>query len=466
MPLAEATTPSLEALKAYSAATKEYNRARAQTLLQRAVALDPEFAAAHARLGFNLGGSGEAALGRESLIKAYQLRNRASDSERYSIETFYDRDVTGNLEREQRTLETWAQNYPRDPAPHTLLAGLALTSTGQHELAIAEADKAIALYPDQTPAYINKAFNQLYLNRPDDALLTVARARERKLERGDLLVVPYLVAFLKGDDAELERTAAAARKSPELVDVMPYLESLTVARSGRLQDARRMSSVLVEIAQQSGRRDQAGLFEAGRAVWEAFYGNVAAARQSARKALSLGRGRNVDYAAAFALALSGDLPQPRALADDLAREGPEDTFVQFMYLPTIRALFALNAHDPAGAIQALQVASRYDLHTGGVGFIVRVGALYPIYVRGLAYLAARQPTEAAGEFQRIVDHRSIVLVDPMDAMARLQLARAHALAGDTVKAKAAYNDLLALWKDADSKIPVVDEARAEYGRLP
>jgi hypothetical protein len=173
----------------------------------------------------------------------------------------------------------------------------------------------------------------------------------------------------------------------------------------------------------------------------------------------------VDYAAAFALGLSGDLAQSRALAEGLAREFPEATFVQFMYLPTLQALFALNTGDPAAAIQALQIASRYDLALGGVGFIGRFGGLYPIYVRGLAYLAARQPAEAVGEFQRIVDHRSIVLVDPMDALARLQLARALALAGDSVKAKRAYEDLFALWKNADPGIQIVKEARAEYGRL-
>jgi predicted Zn-dependent protease len=227
-----------------------------------------------------------------------------------------------------------------------------------------------------------------------------------------------------------------------------------------------MSAALVEIAQQSGRRERAGLFEAGRAVWEAFYGNAAAARQSASKALALDRRRDVDYAAAFALALSGDLPQSRALAQDLAREFPEDTFVQFMYLPTLRALFALNAHDPAAAIQALQVASRYDLHTAGVGYIDRFGALYPIYVRGMAYLTVRRPAEAVAEFQRIVDHRSVVLVDPMEAIARLQLARALALLGDTAKAKSAYNDLFTLWKNADPDVRVLKEARAEYARLP
>ena len=227
-----------------------------------------------------------------------------------------------------------------------------------------------------------------------------------------------------------------------------------------------MATVAVQIAQKAGRRERAGLFEAARAVWEAFHGNAAAARQSATRALELGRGREVDYAAAFALALSGDLPQSRALAEDLSREFPEDTSVQFMYLPTLRALFALDTHDAAAAIQALQTTSRYDLALGGVGFIGRFGGLYPIYVRGVAYLEARQPAEAAAEFQQILDHRSIVLVDPMDAMARLQLARALALSGDTVKAKSAYNDLLTLWKNADPDIRVLKEAQAEYARLP
>jgi tetratricopeptide (TPR) repeat protein len=279
--------------------------------------------------------------------------------------------------------------------------------------------------------------------------------------------MPYFVAVVRGTDDELRRTADAARKVRSTEDLISHLEALALARSGRLEDARRLSAIPVEIAQRSGRRERAGLFEAARAVWEAFYGNAPAARLSAAKALELGRGgREVNYAAAFALALAGDLPQSRALAEDLAREFPEDTSVQSMYLPTLRALFSLNAHDAAAAIQSLQTASRYDLALGAVGFIGRFGGLYPIYVRGLAYLAARQPAEAAAEFQRILDHRSIVLVDPMDAMARLQLARALALSGDTAKAKSAYSDLLTLWKNADPDIQVVKEALAEFARLP
>ena len=467
----EATTPSLEALQAYSAGMKAAIAGsscvpcRSFNVRSRSIPI----------LRWPMRRSGSATALWESrrsrdrvLLKAYQLRNRASDVERFYIETLYDRDFTGNLERERRTLETWAESHPRDARPHTLIAGLALSSTGQHELAIAETEKAIALDPDMTPAYANRAFNQLRLNRLDDALLTVHRAAERKLESGaTLLLIPYFVAFLKGTDDELARSAAVARKSPAAEDMISHLEALALARSGQLRDARRTSAVPVEIAERAGRQRtrrpvRSGQGRVGSVLWEC---------RPPRGRAPPGRsnwagGRDVDYAAAFALALSGDLPQSRALAEDLAREFPEDTFVQYMYLPTLRALLAMNARDPAAAIQALQIASRYDLALGGVGFIGWFGGLYPIYVRGMAYLAARQPAEAAAEFQRILDHRSIVLVDPMDAMARLQLARALALAGDTVKAKSVYIDLLTLWKNADPDIPVLNDARAEYARLP
>ncbi len=465
------TTPSLEALQAYSAGTKAAlasSNIRALSLFQRAVEIDPEFALAHAYIGFRYGGLGESALARQSLLKAYQLRHRASDAERFYIDTLYDRDYTGNLERERRTLETWADTYPRDSSAPTLLAGLALSSTGQYELAIAATDKAIALDPDHTPAYVNRAHNLVRLNRLDEAMLTVRRAAERKLESANMLLIPYFVAFLKGAaaDQDLVRAAAEARQSPRDQDNMSHLDALVMARSGQLQEARRTSTVAVEIAQRLGQDERAGLFEAGKAVWEAFYGNAASARQSAGKALALGRGREVDYAAAFALALAGDLPQSRRLAEDLAREYPESTFVQSMYLPTLRALSSLHAGDPAAAIQALQPASRYDLALGGVGYIARFGGLYPIYARGLAYLAARQPAEAVGEFQRILDHPGIVLMDPMGALARLQLARALALSGDTAGAKTVYGELLTLWQDADADLAVVRDARGEYSRLP
>ena len=247
--------------------------------------------------------------------------------------------------------------------------------------------------------------------------------------------------------------------------MIAHVEALVLARSGQLQERERTSAVAVNIAAAHGQRERAALFEAATAVWEAFYGNAAAARQKATRALDLGRGRDVDYAAAFALAVAGDVLRSRTVADDLARNFPEDTSVQYMYLPTLRALLSLNAHDPAAAIQSLQPASRFDLAVGGLGFNGYFGALYPVYVRGQSYLAAHQPAEAAAEFQRIVDHRSIVLVDPMAAMARLQLARALVLTGDTTKAKSVYTDLLTIWKDADPAIRILNEARAEYATL-
>ncbi len=469
MPLVEATTSSLEAWKAFGTASRAYHssgNATALPLFKRAVEIDPDFAIAHARLGIHYFNVGESTLARESTLKAYRLRDRASDVERFLIDTFYDRQVTGNLERQQQTMESWARTYPRDPVPHGLLAGLATQSTGKYDLSVAAADKALALDPDRGPPYSSKAVSQLSLNRLADAEITIRQATERKFEFASFFLVRYFIAFLNGDGEDMRRRAALARGNRATEDVISHVEALVLARSGRLQEARRMSAVAVDIAQKAGQRERAALFDVATAVWEAFYGNAAAARQKVTRVFDLARGRDVDYAAAFALVLSGDVARSRALADDLAKNFPEDTSVQYMYLPTLRALISLNTHDPAAAIQALQAASRYDLALGGVGVIGRFGGLYPIYVRGLAYLAARQPAEAVGEFQRIVDHRSIVLVDPMDAMARLQLARALVLSGDTVKAKSAYHDLLTLWKNADPELPVLKEARAEYARLP
>jgi tetratricopeptide (TPR) repeat protein len=307
--------------------------------------------------------------------------------------------------------------------------------------------------------------SELYLNRLADAEATIRQATERKIENPEFFLVRYLIALLNGDRGDMTRQAALARSNPATEDMISHIEALVLARSGRLQEARQASAVAVEIAMQKRQRERAALFEAATAVWEAFYGNAAAARQRAGNALALARGREVDYAAAFALALVGDVNRSQALSDELAKNLPEDTSVQYMYLPTLRALFSLNAGDAATAIQSLQIASRFDLAVGGIGFNGRFGALYPVYVRGRAYLATHRPADAASEFQRILDHRSIVLADPLDAIARLQLGRALAMAGDKKKASAAYENLLGLWVDADSDIPILAQAKAEYARL-
>ena len=468
MPLEEATTSSLEAWKAFSIASRAYQSGDASAalpLFKRAVAIDPDFAIAYARLGIHYSNVGEWTLARENTLKAYRLRDRASQVEQFWINTFYDRQVTGNLERQQQTMESWARTYPRDPTPLGLLAGTATVSTGKYELSIAAADRSLAIEPDRGSTYNSKANSQLSLNRLADAEDTIRRATERNLEFTNFLLVRYFIAFLNGDSEDMKRKAALAREKLALQDMISHIEALVLARSGRLQEARQTSAVAVDIAQKAGQRERAALFDAATAVWEAFYGHAVAARQKVTTTLDLARGRDVDYAAAFALAVSGDVSRSRALTDDLARNYPDDTSVQYMYLPTLRALFSLNAHDAAAAIQTVQTASRFDLGMGGIGTTGYFGRLYPIYVRGLAYLAAQQPAAAAAEFRRILDHRSIVLVDPMDAIARLQLARALVLLGDTAKAKRAYNDLFALWNDADPAIPIINEARAEYAKL-
>ena len=472
-PLEEATTPSLDALKAYSTARKvffsEGGAVPAQPHLERAVAIDPQFAIAHAQLGINYSVLGESTKARESTLKAYELRARASDAERYFIDTLYDRQVTGNLEREQQTLEAWAQTYPRDPIPHGLLAGFMTRSTGQYELALASSIKSIALDPHGAlgPGFGSKALSELYLNRLDDAEATIRRATEEyKLDFPDFELIRYFIAFLHGDVEDIARKAAVVRGKRATEDTMAHVESLALARSGRLQDARRTSAIASEIAKRSGRPEREAMFVAATAVWESFYGHTAAASERANNALAIAKGREVDYSAAFAFALAGDLTQSRALADDLAKNFREDTSVQSIYLPTLRALFALNASDPTAALESLRTASRFDFALGGVGFNAFFGALYPVYVRGQALLVAHRPADAAAEFQKILDRRSIVLVDPLDAMARLQLARAHALTGDAAKAKRVYDDLLTLWKDADPDTPLLIQARAEYARLP
>ncbi|HVD06665.1 MAG TPA: protein kinase, partial [Gemmatimonadaceae bacterium] len=328
-PLQEATTASLDAWKAFTTATQVFassGRARAIPLFERAIAIDPDFAVAHARLGIYYSNEGESAKSRQSTTKAYQLRHRASDAERFFIETVYDRQVTGNMDREMETLEAWAQTYPRDSIPHGLLAGFATRSTGKYELSIAAAERSQALSPEggSGPAYNSKVHSELYLNRLDAAEATIRRAEEHKFA-SDYFLVRYFIAFLRGDAEGMRQQAAIARASRSTEDLISHLEALRLAGSARLQDARRTAAIAAALAKQSGRHERAALFEAATAVWEALYGNPAAARQKVTTALALGRGHEVDYAAAFALAVSGDVSRSRALAGDLARDYPEDT---------------------------------------------------------------------------------------------------------------------------------------------
>jgi serine/threonine protein kinase/tetratricopeptide (TPR) repeat protein len=466
-PLAEATTPSLEALKAYSTALKARNStgpAQALPLFRRAIEIDPGFAMAHAWLG-RLYGEGESALAAQSISKAYQLRDRASDAEKFYITAAYDVQVTGNLEKAQQTGEVWAQTYPRDKESHGFLAGIVYQELGKYEKSIEEAKIALGLDPDFSVGHVNQIWSYLYLDRLEEAGNALQRASERKREIPDLFILRYDIAFLKGDQAGMERAAALGQGKPGVEDWILDDEAFVLAYSGHLQQATRKSRRAVDLAQRAAHRERAAMYKTGAAVWEAFFGDAPEARRSAMAALEVSKGRDVEYGAAFALALSGDSSRPQALTNDLERRFPEDTEVRFIYVPTLRAVLALNNGEPRNAIELLKTAVPYELAVPGswFGFF---GALYPVYVRGLAYLAAHQGAEAAAEFQKILDHRGIVGSDPIGALAHLQLGRALAISPDKAKAKAAYQDFLTLWKDADLDIPILKQAKAEYDRLP
>jgi tetratricopeptide (TPR) repeat protein len=466
-PLEQATTSSLEALKSYSAAKiAQYARGGRAAIphLQQAIAIDPQFAMAHADLGFMAWDMGQTDLGAEEVRIAYGLRDRVSDRERRYILMLYDREVTGNLQKELQTLESWAQTYPRDAVPRGIMAGWVAFGTGNYERGIQASQEAIRLDPDIPPAYGVLAAHNLFLERFTKATEALHLAAERKLEIPQFLVSRYYLAFLTGDQAGMGREIARA-PAEHAEDWMAHHQALVLARSGRMQQARTMWERAIALAQQAGTRETAALYETAQAVCEAHFGNGAAAKERARAALQLAKGRDVEYAAAFALALAGDLSESQRLAADLEKRFPEDTPVQFEYLPTLHALSALARRAPSDAVERLQRAVPYDLALPGTAFHARFGGLYPAYVRGEVYLAAGRGQEAAAEFQKVLNHRGIVLADPVGALAYLQLGRAYVVSGDIPKAKSSYQDFLTLWKDADADLPVLKQARPEYAKL-
>jgi serine/threonine protein kinase/predicted Zn-dependent protease len=470
-PLVEATTPSLEALKAYSTGMKvdvSSGHAAAISFFRRAVEIDPQFATAYALLGLSYSSVGESVLSTQSTTRAWQLRDRVSDPERFFIDFIYDRGVTGNLEKAYQTLELWIQTYPRgeQPSPQRLLGGLSTHGTGRFERAIEASQKEIAADPDLVLVWENLASSYFFLDRFAEAESTLQRASERKLEAPYFLLIRYTIAALGGDKDQMDRIVALAKGKHEAEHMVANVEALALVRSGRLQAARRSSNRAVDLALHEGDREVSASYRAARAVWEAVCGNAAEAKRNAMAALELSKGRDVQYAGALALALSGGSSGSEALADDLEKRFPEDTFVKFTYVPVLRALAALARGKPADSVELLQVALRYELAVNGLNFNhYYLGGLHSAYVRGKALIAGRRYAEATAEFQKILDHRGIVGADPIGALAHLQLGRVFALSGDKTKAKAAYQDFLALWKDADPDTPILKSAKTEYARL-
>jgi tetratricopeptide (TPR) repeat protein len=418
---------------------------------------------AHALLGRMYDELWEPVLAAESAGKAYQLRNRVSDPERFFIMVPYDLDVTGNLERAQQTAELWAETYPRDVRPRGYLSWI-YQELGKYDKSIEEGKRAVDLNPDFLPGYSNLAWGYVQLDRLPEAENTLRRAAEHKVAFPEFLITRYYIAFLRGDQEGMGREAALAEANPDVADWALHAEASVLAYLGHLQEARRKSRQAVDLAQQRPhRRENAATYDAGAAVREAFFGNAREARRYAAAAVDLSKGRDVEYGAAFALALAGDVAQSQALASDLKKRS-EDTYVRFNYLPTLRALWALSHGDSSNAIEMLQIAAPYELAVSGSGSGI-FGNLYPVYLRGQACLLTHRGPEAAAEFQKILDHRGIVFADPVGAVVRLLLARALVLSGDTAKAKTAYQDFLTLWKDADPDIPILKQAKAENAKL-
>jgi tetratricopeptide (TPR) repeat protein len=442
--------------------------AAAVPFFRRAIEIDPQFAMAYADLGLAYSDIGESVLSAESTTKAWQLRDRVSDREKFFIDFIYEREVTGNLEKAYQTLETWYQTYPRgeQPSPHDLLGGLSSQGTGRFERAIEISREQIAADPAVVYGYHNLASSLFFLDRFPEAEKTLEQAAERKVEEPYLLVFRYTLAALKDDKEQMDRVVTLAKGKHGAEHWVAHAEALALARSGRLQDSRRSSNRAVNLALQEGQREKAASYRAAQAVLEAVCGNGAETKSNALAALKLSRGRDVQYAAGLALALSRESSRSEALASDLEKRFPEDTFVKFTYAPVLRAVSALQQGKPVNSLDELQISLPYELAANGLNFNhFYLGGLHSAYVRGVALMATHRYAEASAEFQKILDHRGFVGLDPIGALSHLQLGRAYVLAGDRIKAKSAYEDFFSLWKNADPNIPILKSARAEYDRL-
>ncbi len=463
--LSEATTPSLEAWKSFSEGMKLamlQGHAVAIPFIKRAIDIDPHFAIALAMLGRDYSALGEMELAREYTRRAFQERDRASDQERFFIEYSYDRIVTGNLEKILWTCELWARAYPRD-----VLGGCSATAKvlGRFDKAVEESKKVLDVDADQPYAYAHLATIAVYRNHHGEAQRWLERASERKLMLPDFLMIRHLIAFLQGNETEMERVGIASEGMSEIQDWIWGERAAVLAFSGRLKQARAMSQRAVELALGANRREAAAQHEAAAAVSEALFGNMAEARRRAATAQTLSRGKDAQYGAALAFGFAGDSSRAQALTKDLEQRYPEDTVVRFSFLPTLRAIAAIQRGEPSKAVQLLEPAARYELGWLGCCSVGFVGSLYPIYVRGETYLALHRGPEAAEQFEKIIDNRGIVGSNPIALLAHWKRGQALEMAGNDRNAKAEYNVFLSLWREADADVPILRRVKVEYSRL-
>ncbi|MGA2258227.1 MAG: hypothetical protein ABSG53_26475, partial [Thermoguttaceae bacterium] len=414
-------------------------------------------------------------LGRASeyFTKAFQLREHASEREKLTIAAEYYSYATGELDKAAQTFQEEIESYPREDAAYVNL-GLVYALQGQHEKAAGITRQAVRLAPDAVSEYEDLANYALALQRFDEARQIIHEAQAQKLDDYLLRNVIYALGFLTSDSAAMaeQQQWFAAKRESENVGLA--LASDTEAYGGHLANARELTKRAVDSAIRADSKENGALWQANAALQQAAYGNAAGARQSAAQALKLApASRGIESEAALAFAMAGDMTRAESLAQDLGKRYPLDTQMQSLWLPAIQAQLALDKKNPALALNTLQTASPIEL--GWVPFVLNISCLYPVYVRGEAYLAAGQGSAAAAEFQKILDHSGIVWNCWTGALAHLGVARANALEsrasrgadaeGARVRALAAYRDFLTLWKDADPDIPILKQAKAEYAKL-
>jgi tetratricopeptide (TPR) repeat protein len=461
-PLPEATTPSLEALKAYSQGWKTFalkGGAQALPFLNRAVELDPKFVLAYSGMSVVYASFNQPQRSAEAARKAYELRDRVSERERLRIEAFYYLGATGELEKAEQAHELWQQTYPKDAETYINLTAIQ-ASLGNLDKSWEEAREALRADPNSWVVYANLGQAYTNLSRLNEAEAVYKQPEERNVEQQFILLVRYQLAFLKGDSAQMGELAAAAMGKPGAEDEVLATQADTEAWYGRLRSARELTRRAVDSAERNDAKETAAIYQAMAALREVESGNPKQARIDAETAVKLEPNRDVQAMSALALARVGDTAGAERVAAELNKSQPLDTLVQRYWLPTIGAAIALGRKDPNRAIELLKVTSPIELGEPLLASVV----LCPVYLRGEAYLMLRDG-KAAVEFQKFIDHRGLVANFPWGALARLGLARAYALQGDTAKARAAYQDFLTLWKDADPDVPILKQAKAEYAKL-
>jgi tetratricopeptide (TPR) repeat protein/predicted Ser/Thr protein kinase len=464
-PLAQETTPSLEALKAASIARKvEYEKGSSAALpfYQHAIDLDPNFATALEGVGIMLGNVGQPTRGAEYLGKAFALRDRASEREKLHITSMYYMAATGELDKAIETFREWEENYPRDDVAFNNL-GTVYTTEGKMEQGMEQTRTGMRLNPDNVIAAENVVALLVDLDRFDEARQVYQQTLARKLDDDSLHTVLYGAEFIAKNSKGMAEQAAWFESRPEFQHEILALEADTEAYYGHVAKAREVTRHAVEAALRGDNKESAAFWHLYAGWRESVMGNFEEARRDAAAGLALTPdSRDVQELAGLVLARSGDAAKARSLAQDLAKRFPLHTVVQSYWLPTIQAQLALSSKDAAQAITELRnaAAMEYGENVGSSNS----SCLYPTYLRGEAYLALGQEG-AAAEFQKIIDHPGIVWNCVTGALVHLQLGRAYAQAGDKAKAKAAYQDFLTLWKDADPDVPVLKEAKAEFARL-